>query len=80
MFMKKDAYKRSAMQKVRELWQSCYKWHSSEVVKLSDLEVREAIKAILKTEKLITSWIARRTASLEDSATLSGQKEIWERY
>jgi len=78
--MEKDACKRSAMQQVRELWQSCHKWHSSKVVKLSHLEIREAIKAILKIERLITSWIARRTASLEDSATLSGQKVNWERY
>jgi hypothetical protein len=78
--MEKDAPKKDAMQKLRVHWQNYRDRHSSSITKLSDFEVQEAVKAILKIEKLITSWSARRTASLEDSAALSGQKEIWERY
>jgi len=78
--MEKDAPKKDAMQRFRAHWQNYRDRHTSGITKLSDSENREAIKAILKIERLITSWISRRTATLEDSATLSGQKETWERY
>jgi len=66
--------------KLRDSRQPFRERHSVETTKHSDLEIQEAIKALLKVEKMVKSWTARREEPLEESATSCGQKDIWEVY
>lgn len=68
------------MEKHRNSWSSYRDGNPAETIKDSNFKIQEAIKALLKIEKMIASWTARREETLEKSATSSGQKDIWEVY